>query len=217
MKAPELIKELGLLKISDKSNEKRRYGLYKCDCGAEFKTQLRNIRTGATKSCGCYHKRGLIERSTTHGLSKHRIYDVWVAMVYRCTVHTDINYKNYGGRGIGVCERWMEVSNFIEDMYPSFMEGLSIDRIDNDGNYEPSNCRWVTKEVQTRNTRRLRTNNTSGYRGVTLNKKSNKWVVHIGIKGKTKYLGKADTAKDAALIYDSYVKDNGLEHTTNYK
>ena len=91
-------------------------------------------------------------------------------------------YKNYGARGIQVCDRWLDINNFIEDMYPSYQEGLSLDRIDVDGNYEPDNCRWATYNIQQHNTRDICSNNTSGLRGVCINK--NKWEAKIMVSNK---------------------------------
>jgi hypothetical protein len=86
-----------------------------------------------------------------HGQSKTRLYQVWNSMKRRCLDKTN---KDYGGRGISVCERWLTWENFRDDMGPSFKDGLSLDRANNDGNYEPSNCRWATRIEQRANTRR---------------------------------------------------------------
>jgi hypothetical protein len=92
-----------------------------------------------------------------HGLTRrgnhHRLVGVWHGMVMRCTNPNWINYKDYGGRGIKVCERWRKLANFVEDMGPSFIEGLWLDRKENDGDYCPENCRWETKVNQQNNRR----------------------------------------------------------------
>ncbi len=215
--APILIKDIGRLYPTEKSKQKARYGIYKCECGIEFKARTNDIKSGNTTSCGCYQKQMVIEanlRRTTHGMAGHRLYHTWTNMINRTTNQKYTKFKDYGGRGIKVCEEWLDINNFIDDMYPSYSEGLSIDRIDNNGNYEPNNCRWATKTTQHRNTRILRSTNTSGYRGVIFNKAINKWQAEI-VAGMRIYLGSFTTALEAAKAYDTYVMENNLEHTVN--
>lgn len=151
-----------------------------------------------------------------HGLSKHRLYPCWFNMMQRCFDENHKFYAYYGGRGITVCSEWLDVSNFINDMYPSFKEGLSLDRIDSYGNYEPSNCRWATKSIQSRNTRKIRSNNATGYRGVSWDKEKNKYRVSIKINNKSINVGSFITDIEAANAYDQYIVDNNLEHTKNF-
>ncbi|MFA5669878.1 MAG: AP2 domain-containing protein [Candidatus Cloacimonas sp.] len=206
-KPPLLIRDLGVIFPSETSKEKRRCGIYKCDCGKEFKAITHNTNRSREKSCGCL--------KTIHGLESHKLYQVWNSMVQRCNNHKNKAYKNYGARGIKVCASWLNIKNFIEDMEPTFIKGLTLDRIDVNQNYEPYNCRWSTRAVQSRNTRKIRSSNTSGYRGVSFNKRNNNWVARIGINGKNIYLGRFDEAKEAAKAYDNYVIANNLEHTIN--
>jgi hypothetical protein len=152
-----------------------------------------------------------------HGLSGHRIYKIWSSMLHRCYNPNNKRYSDWGGRGINVCNEWHDVKNFIVDMYPTYKEGLSLDRIDNDKGYSKENCRWVEDVVQKRNTRKLQKNNTSGYRGVYFDKYANKWSVIIGVNKKKIKIGYFKTAEEGARAYDKYVIDNNLEHPTNFK
>jgi len=206
----KLIQDLGFEKIG---KYKVKFGLYECPiCKNHFKTRTKDVNYGKSTKCkSC----SITISKTTHGLKNHRIYSVWKDIKRRINDSKYKEYKNYGGRGISVCDRWLDVKNFIEDMYQTYEEGLTIDRINNNGNYEPSNCRWATKETQQRNTRVLRKTNTSGYRGVSFNKKNNIFVAGIGVNNKVIHLGTFKTAEDAGCAYDKYVIDNNLEHTTN--
>jgi len=206
---PILIKDLGTQYTTKNSKNRIRYGLYKCFCGNEFKAPTAKIKIGHTKSCGCLYKK-------QNGLCNHRMYSVWSNMKARCYNKNHKYYSYYGGKGIIICDRWMNLKNFIEDMYPTYKDGLSIDRIDGEMNYQPSNCRWTTKTVQSRNTKRIRKNNTSGYRGVNINRNNSRWTASIRIQGKANRIGTFDTKIEAAKAYDKYVKDNNLEHTTNF-
>lgn len=213
---PVLIKDLGTQFPTEKSKHKARFGLYKCSCGNEFRAIISTVKHGHTKSCGCYKNKLTSIRNTSHNLCSHRLYYTWQSMIYRVRSKNAVNYKYYGGRGIKVCDRWLDINSFIEDMYPTYKEGLTLDRIDVNGNYEPSNCRWATREVQNRNTRLLGIKNTSGYRGVTYCEKPKKWCAKITVSNKYKNIGYFTTAIDAAIAYDSYVIENNLEHTLNF-
>ena len=149
----------------------------------------------------------------THGLYGHPIYNIWSGMTNRANNSNHHAYKNYGGRGISICDRWNNIENFIADMYPSYKNGLSIDRIDNDKGYFKDNCRWVTCDIQARNTRVLRTDNTSGYRGVSMQR--GKWLAQIYVNSKPIRIGTHINKIDAAKAYNKYVTDNNLEHTLN--
>ena len=128
-----------------------------CDCGNLALVLQGNLTRSfrVTKSCGCLQK----DKVTKHGLSGHLTYGVWEAMLQRCNNPALKQYKDYGGRGIKVCERWLNFDNFAKDMLPSWKEGLEIDRIDNDGDYKPSNCRWTTHAVNQRNKRKKQNGN----------------------------------------------------------
>lgn len=205
-----LIKEIGYFYTTPLSKQKYKYGLFKCSCGKEVKANISEVKRGKKRSCGCL----IGKPNITHNLSKHRLYPTWQQMMQRTTNKNHIHYKDYGGRGIKVCERWHSVANFIEDMYPSYQEGLSIDRINNDLGYSKDNCRWATKTIQTRNTRLLVEKNKTGYRGVNFHQ--NGYVSRISVNNIRIYLGRFETAIEAAMAFDKYAIDNNLEHTRNF-
>lgn len=126
--------------------------LCECDCGRKKIIYGYNLRTGRTKSCGCLQK----EMVTKHGHNQNgewsKTYNRWHSMIQRCTNTNNKRYKDYGGRGITVCHRWMKFENFLADMGET-PPGLQIDRIKNDLGYSKENCRWVTSKEQQRNKR----------------------------------------------------------------
>lgn len=122
-----------------------------CDCGSKINVSSNNLRSNHTSSCGCSH----IKHGYGYRKKRPQIYNTWSDMIQRCTNSHTFNYSRYGGRGITICERWRNFENFLEDM-PGWEPGLQIDREDNDGNYCKSNCRWVTRKQNQRNTRRNR-------------------------------------------------------------
>lgn len=127
----------------------------RCDCGATWKGNITTLRSGATKSCGCFNLDAISGRNTTHGMSKTPEYRAWKALKKRCYNMNGPDYPLYGARGIRVCNRWLEdFVNFFMDMGERPSSKHSVDRIDSNGNYEPGNCRWATALQQARNTSR---------------------------------------------------------------
>lgn len=126
----------------------RTYARVQCSCNSPARyVRTDGLKNGTSKSCGCAR----IESVTKHGLWSNPVFNIWANMISRCYNKKNNRYSRYGGRGIKVCERWKDVSNFVADMGATFKEGLTIDRINNDGNYEPSNCQWSTRARQNRN------------------------------------------------------------------
>lgn len=120
---------------------------FKCDCGADVVARKNHVAVGATKSCGCYAKEMLAVKTLTHGMSRTPTWNSWAMMLQRCEDQKHTQYKDYGGRGIDVCERWHDFSNFYADMGGRPL-GKTLDRIDNSKGYEPDNCRWATWHEQ---------------------------------------------------------------------
>jgi hypothetical protein len=147
------------LTIIDTAEAFKRSGtrfLCRCECGNERVVKQSHLRAETIKSCGCLISEITAKRNASHGKSKTRIYNIWASMKARCFNPKKDKYKYYGGRGVTVCERWRNsFENFLADMGEPPSARHSIDRINNDGNYEPSNCRWATPLEQAHNKRNI--------------------------------------------------------------
>lgn len=192
-------KKYGKLTILDFYKKKSYiYVICKCDCGNIYHTRLSSILDNKTKSCGCLQKEIIGNLNKTHGLKDSHIYKVWTSMKQRCYNPKRKGYQNYGGRGIIVCKEWKD--NFLTfydwAITNGYKEGLSIDRIDNNGNYEPLNCRWTNAIHQIHN-RRINKNNKSGIVGVYKHTINNRWCSYIWQGTKQIYLGSFKNLEEA--------------------
>ena len=207
---PKLIGETYLRKPAETSRQRYKYGIYRCQyCGEEFECVTHNIKNGHTRSCGC-----LIGKQTgSHNLYYHRFYSTWNGVMQRCNNPKHKRYKDYGGRGITICEEWLDIRNFVAwaaATHPN-MKGYTLDRIDNDGGYSPENCRWVDKSTQVIN-QRTRKDNKSGFVGINWYSFNKKWRVQITWQNITYSVGSFLTIEEAVQARDNYIIENKLPH-----
>lgn len=142
--------------LPERSPQGRTLWECKCDCGQTLTATSNALRRENTRSCGCLARSLTASRSTKHGKSNSPEYAIWAAMRNRCTNPNDRNYKNYGGRGITLCEQWQSFASFYADMGGRPSSNHSIERVNNDGPYSPDNCIWATPEEQQLNRRTAR-------------------------------------------------------------
>lgn len=169
--------------ISQAGTDKHHNRLFEClcDCGKTKVVNGNDLKTGNTKSCGCFKLDQKKQQLTKHGMTETPEYFAWQAMKNRCYREKDEHFHRYGGRGITVCERWIECfENFISDMGFRPSGKHSLDRKNNDGNYEPDNCKWSTKKEQCNN---RASNNRINLNGVL--KTVAEWSEELGIKPST--------------------------------
>lgn len=162
---------------------KNQLWLFRCDCGSECTKRANDVSSGKTRSCGCYRESVSRENATKHGHSAidpshKRLYWVWVSMRQRCSNPSHKQYKHYGGRGIFVCEEWRDFQVFLTWASANgYIEGLAIDRIDNDGPYSPTNCHFITAGENNRNRRNSRFLSASGIRMT-----QSEWEFALGLR-----------------------------------
>lgn len=153
--------ELKVLSYYGSNKNGRALWLCKCNCGNDKIVVGNSLLNGLTRSCGCYNKKMAKERKTKHSMSYSKLYKVWQGMKTRCYNPNFIYYCNYGGRDIKICDEWLNDFALFYNwaINNGYEEGLTIDRINNDGDYESSNCRWVTRAEQNRNKRKTKKKN----------------------------------------------------------
>ena len=210
---PKLVGETYMKYATKNSSQRNRFGIYECPyCSKEFESAVSYIKNG-TKSCGCF------TTNRTHGLRWHRMYSTWLNMLDRCYNKNFKQFNDYGGRGIIVCEDWLDIKNFVDwvENKSNWAEGLTLDRIDNDKGYNPDNCTFSTRTIQSIN-QRQQINNTSGYVGVTWDKRRNKWSARVHIFKRGKHIGYYLSKEEAVQARDNYIIENNLPHklSTDY-
>lgn len=170
---------LSVLNLAGKAKNKNMLWKCLCECGKETVVASSNLVRGVTRSCGCFRTEREREANTKHGQHGTGAHKSWMSMRQRCRNPNCPAFHSYGGRGITICERWDKFENFFADMGPR-PDGLELDRIDVNGNYEPSNCRWATQLQQGRNQRKTRFATING-----TTKPLTEWAEHYGINTKT--------------------------------
>ena len=180
-----------------------RYFRFMCECGNEITSPISAVKNGHIKTCGkC---RG------SHKMSHTKIYKIWAGIKSRCYQPSCSIYYKYGGRGITMCDEWRNSpENFFKWAFENgYKEGLTIDRINSDKGYSPNNCRWATYQEQNSHLKMLKTNK-SGYRGISWDKESKKWLCVISINNKSHRIGAYKTQLEAVAARNKFIDDNNL-------
>lgn len=190
------LKEVGKTKP-----EKNRYAHCKCDCGNETDISISDVCRGKRRSCGCDPSQNI----------KNRIRNIYCAMKQRCYYKNGARYKDYGGRGIVICDEWLHSFKNFEKwaLENGYRDDLTIERIDNNGNYCPENCKFASYQIQSSN-QRIRKDNSSGYRGVNYSEIHNKWVARVQVNKKRITIGYFKTAEDAHDARVKYLREHKL-------
>lgn len=182
--------KLKVVKFNGKNKHNKNTWVCLCDCGKQIVCIGGDLTRGHTTSCGCSRRK--------HNLRDTRLYSIWGSMKNRCSSKNNSHYNYYGGAGITVCEEWS--NDFIKfynwAVNNGYSDELTLDRINPNGNYEPSNCRWANKTIQALNTK-LDKRSTTGYTGVYLEKRTNKYIARITVNKKYVHLGTFSSKEEA--------------------
>lgn len=216
--AMKMIEDLGCSYPTPKSKTKKHYAIYECPlCKKLFKSCTYAVNRGDIKACRCSSF-----GTPRHGMWRSSIYKIWSMMRGRCSNPNNPSFKNYGGRGISVCDEWdrdfMIFHEWAKSNGYKKESRLGLNRIDNDKGYFPENCEFTTSIVNNQNTRLIQRNNTSGYRGVfysKLKKDKKKWEARIGCNNREYHLGYFLTPTDAARAYNNFVTTHNTNHPLN--
>ena len=218
-KGNEIINDLRIIREIEKDHHGRK--MYECECllcGNIFKAMGTNINTGRKTSCGCDRNHKISKSKTKHGGRKNypKEYRAWKGMKGRCTNKNYHSYHRYGGRGISVCNEWINsFENFLRDMGKAPSPNHQLDRIDNDKGYSPTNCRWVTPKENSNN--RSKYKSKSGYTGVFYREEKQRYEVNVNINRKSKHIGVYKTLKDAVNSRKNFIIEYNKEHGTKLK
>ena len=225
-----LIEDLGMLYPNNNSKNKQHYAIYKCGkCGTEEKRIISCVHEDTLCAACMLENRELQKHNKLnfligsvkpHGMSNNNSYNRWREIIFRCLDTKHKAYANYGGRGITVSKEFYDITVFIKyiESLPNYgLKDYSIDRIDNDKGYEKGNLRWASIGIQQRNRRLIQKNNTSGYRGVTIDKQKSylRYRARTKVNKTDKSLGTYNTAIEAAKAYDNYIIDNNIDAAIN--
>jgi hypothetical protein len=149
-----------------RSEGKGNYGKYlwlcRCSCGNTIISSTSQLNNGNTRSCGCLKREMVVNKNKIHGMAHTPIYNVWSAMKNRCLNPNDKQYKDYGGKGVKICDKWLTFEGFYEDIGSTYAKGLTIERKDYNGDYCPENCIWTDRFTQANNTSRNRYETVNG-------------------------------------------------------
>jgi len=216
----QIINNLTFIRDIKQNTEYRkdRRALFECYCGNEFISIISHVKSGHTKSCGCLFRKVVKVCNKTHGdTHKSYIHNTWVCIKGRCFNQSNPAYDSYGGRGITIYKYWIRdyisFKNYIlSELGERPTKDHSLDRIDNNGNYEPGNLRWGSRSTQTIN-QRVRVDNTSGYKGIS-KAKNGKWVSSISYKNEKYHLGYFENKIDAVKARDRHIIKNNFPHKT---
>lgn len=207
---PKLIKNLGPQLPSPNSKKKYIYGIFECpNCKKEYRTIINHVNSGRSTKCKWCGP-------SKHKDYKTRLYGIWANMKSRCDNKNNNKYEYYGGRGIKYYISWSKYENFKKwALLSGYKENLEIDRIDNNKNYEPLNCRWTDRTTQNINTRLIRSNNTSGYRGINYHSHNNTWESRIHQYNKAVFRKRFKCIVEAVISRDLEIINNKYHHPTN--
>jgi hypothetical protein len=208
-------KKFGMVTVLERSeNEKDGTARWKCicDCGKIFTTRGTRLRAGKAMSCGCYGASILSRKTKKHGMSETRIYHTWHSMVKRCCDEKCRHYKFYGAKGVKVCSQWKNFMSFYSwAMNNGYNDDLTIERVDCTGNYEPKNCKFISKQEQARNTRsNIRIVTDDGY--MTATEVSRMLDVSKATISKFYHLGLIQTVDDAVRV----INERKEKHAKTY-